>query len=198
MSPLLDPIHPSSTKPSRQAATKCLPVSLRTLGAEAAPPRRLARSFAFIDLCGFTRHLDDYGDSVALESIRELRAISRRAADRAGVRIAKWLGDGALIVGLSDQPVLECVLAVRESAEPRLPLRVRAGISSGYVLLIDGDDYVGRAINVAARLCAAAPPGHVLVTVNEQASTDGNHRQILVRGISEPVVVHDLESRGAP
>ena len=39
---------------------------------------------------------------------------------------------------------------------------VRAGIAGGWVLLIEGDDHVGREVILASRLCDSAGPGQVL------------------------------------
>ena len=39
---------------------------------------------------------------------------------------------------------------------------MRIGIATGRALLFEGDDYIGSAVNLAARLCDAAGPGEVL------------------------------------
>ena len=61
---------------------------------------RFDRTFAFIDLSGFTRFTDLMGDKAALEEINTFRAIVREIASRKGIRIAKWLGDGAMLVAV--------------------------------------------------------------------------------------------------
>ncbi len=159
--------------------------------------RRIIRSFAFIDLCGFIGFMDEHGDDAAIAALTELRAITRRAAEQYGVRIAKWLGDGALIVGMEHEPVLDCVLEIQRETERRLPIPGRAGVSSGPVLLLDGDDYIGWAINVAARLCAAAAPGQVLIADGEESASAGG-RLIRVRGMADPIPIHELEPAAEP
>ena len=42
------------------------------------------------------------------------------------------------------------------------PLALRGGVAHGEVLIIDGDDYIGRPTNLASRLCDAAQPGELL------------------------------------
>jgi len=137
--------------------------------------------------------MDEHGDHAALEALTELRAVTRIAADHHGVRIAKWLGDGALIVGLDDESVLASVIEVLLRARRQVPLHTRAGISSGKVLSLDGDDYIGTAINVAARLCAVAPAGRILIADPGLTHSDGDGRQIRVRGMSDPIAVHELD-----
>lgn len=125
--------------------------------------RRVLRSFAFLDLCGFTAYIDARGDEDAVQALSAMRAAIRSAAEEHGVRVAKWLGDGAMLVGVEHGPLTQCALAIQAEmpAGPSPPLR--GGVCTGQVLLFEGDDYVGRAVNIAARLCAAAAPGQILV-----------------------------------
>ncbi len=86
---------------------------------------------------------------------------------RRGARIAKWLGDGVMLVGTNPGPIVatvgEILLRVGEDH-----FNVHAGIAAGTVLLFEGDDYIGPPVNVAARLCEAAGPGEALaVAVDE-------------------------------
>jgi class 3 adenylate cyclase len=39
-------------------------------------------------------------------------------------------------------------------------------MATGPVILLEGDDYVGSCVNLAARLCSAAGPGELLATEN--------------------------------
>ena len=41
-------------------------------------------------------------------------------------------------------------------------LALRGGLAHGRVLIFDGDDYIGRPANLAARLCQSARPGELL------------------------------------
>ena len=66
------------------------------------------------------------------------------------------------------------------------------------MILIDGDDYVGHAVNVAARLCAAAAPRQVLAPADdvEHLYTDLVSRpagRLEIKGIEEPVDVVAVE-----
>ena len=87
------------------------------------------------------------------------------AADH-GVRVAKWLGDGVMIVSGDGRAVVRAVLELQgELSGDVLPTPLRAGIACGPVILFEGDDYTGRAVNLAARLADAAGPREVLATV---------------------------------
>ncbi|MEY2590007.1 MAG: adenylate cyclase [Acidimicrobiaceae bacterium] len=128
---------------------------------------RVIRSFAFIDLCGFTDFVDARGDEAAVTEVQHLRVAVREVAPLFGVRVEKWLGDGVMIVGVDNEPLVAAVVAIEQRFRHHGELAVRAGIATGPVLLVDGDDYIGRAVNVASRLCDSAGAGELL------AATDG-------------------------
>ena len=125
---------------------------------------RVDRVFAFVDLSGFTAYTALHGDERSVEVLALFRRVLRDVASREGVRIAKWLGDGAMLVGLEVEHTVATVVEVIERLERSgAPLPLRAGITCGAVILFEGDDHVGRSVNLASRLCDAAPPGTVLL-----------------------------------
>ncbi len=126
-------------------------------------PLAVERTFAFLDITGFTRFCDQNGEHAAIEILTRFRTIVRDIAARRGVRAAKWLGDGVMIVGVEEGPVVATVAEAVVRCT-RIRLDTHGGIATGTVLLFEGDDYVGRPVNLAARLCDAAEPGEVLAS----------------------------------
>jgi len=119
------------------------------------------RSFAFVDICGFTSYCEHYGEHLALDLLIEFRQITRAVVARRAVRVSKWLGDGVMIVSL--EPALLAAACAEISLRCGMDgLDTHAGIATGSVLLLEGDDYVGRTVNLAARLCDAAALGQTL------------------------------------
>jgi adenylate cyclase len=158
-----------------------------------APVTRVERTFGFIDISGFTTFTDQNGDSASVFRLAEFRVVVREIASHHGVRIDKWLGDGAMFVCVESGPLLAAVLDIETRlAESGFPLPLRAGIAGGMVILFEGDDYIGTPVNLASRLCNEAAPGQTLVTEDlaDFAPADavlqplGN---IEVRGLAEPV-----------
>ena len=145
-------------------------------------------SVAFADLAGFTALSDEL-------SIEELGRVAGRFEDlvtdvaEPPVRLVKVLGDGAMLVAPEPEPLVRGMLELVNAAagDGSLP-PVRAGVAHGPALHSAGD-WLGRTVNVAARLCAVAPPGAVLAT--PQAAADGIAWQDAgdfdLRGISRPV-----------
>ncbi len=121
----------------------------------------LERWFAFVDVCGFTSFTEGNGTLAATEVLTRFRSAVRGVTGRRGVRVLKWLGDGAMLVGVEPGPVIAAVCELVMRLEPDR-FDIHAGIAGGHVLLFEGDDYIGPAANHAARLCEAANPGEVL------------------------------------
>ncbi|NNE75320.1 MAG: adenylate/guanylate cyclase domain-containing protein [Acidimicrobiales bacterium] len=154
---------------------------------------RVERTFAFVDLSGFTSFTDANGDGPAVGVLARFRADLRSVASHKGVRVAKWLGDGAMLVGVEVEDLVEAIIDIEHLIDVhQSPLPLRAGIASGKVILFEGDDYIGSAVNLASRLCDLAKPHEVLapaslwspLLVNTQATPIGAHR---VRGFADPL-----------
>jgi adenylate cyclase len=108
------------------------------------------------------------------------------------VRLVKVLGDGAMLVCADADPLVRAMLDLVDAAaaEAHLP-PVHAGIARGPALHSAGD-WLGRTVNLAARLCAAAPPGAVIATPQVRAAGDNGFAwqdagAFALRGISDPV-----------
>jgi class 3 adenylate cyclase len=151
---------------------------------------RVPRTFAFLDLTGFTNYTAAYGDDAAGRILGTFRTLVREVASDRGVRIAKWLGDGCMVVGVEQLAVIEFVTELEQRASSVCaPLQLRAGVATGRALLFEGDDYIGSAVNMAARLCDYAQNVDVLMPTM--------HLGRLPEGVSaEPF--GEIELRGFP
>src|SRR6185437_17140423 len=107
---------------------------------------RVNRSFAFVDVSGFTALTEAEGDERAVDVLTAFRTLLRDICARRGVRIAKWLGDGVMLVCVTTRPLLETVLeihyVVSVVAGPVETVSIRSGITAGEVILMEGDDYI--------------------------------------------------------
>lgn len=128
-------------------------------------PSTVHRSFGFIDVCGFTKYTKENGNHEAVRLLRTFRDTTRAIAARRGVRVAKWLGDGVMLVGVDAGPVAATAVELNDRIEHE-GIHLRGGLASGSCLLFEGDDYIGRCINLASRFSDAAGPGEVLADAN--------------------------------
>jgi adenylate cyclase len=157
---------------------------------------RVRRSFCFVDLSGFTALTNRSGDEQAVAVLTSFRAAVRDICSRRGVRIAKWLGDGAMLVSVETTPVVACALELlfRSSSKP---VAVRCGITTGQVILLEGDDYIGHCVNVAARLCDLAAGGEIFASTDMRPylppwAVVFEEPELLLRGLDRPVPVMRL------
>jgi class 3 adenylate cyclase len=153
---------------------------------------RVERCFAFIDLSGFTAFTERCGDERTVEVLTRFRGRVRGIAARRGVRVTKWLGDGAMLSSADTPAVVAMAIELADRISAELPLGVRAGLAHGPVIMFEGDDYIGRPANVAARLCDAAGDGQVLATREVASRTPrwvaaGTFSGYPARGLDRPV-----------
>lgn len=156
------------------------------------------RNFAFVDLCGFTLLTDEHGVVEAVGALSTFRSVVRERAGWRGVRVAKWLGDGAMLVSTEPRPLVDAVLRMEQALDQRgCALPLRGGLAGGRVILFEGDDYIGRAVNLAARLCDEAQPHQLLITASlYKVAGEGLDGVELgpqdIRGFTRPVEIVDL------
>lgn len=118
------------------------------------------RAFGFVDLCGFTRFTAEEGPEAAFAALRHFRELVRAVAANRGVRIAKWLGDGCMLVSVTPGPLV----ATMAELMVRFPAPLRLGVAAGPALLFEADDHIGEPVNRAARLCDSAGPNQLLAS----------------------------------
>jgi class 3 adenylate cyclase len=154
---------------------------------------RVRRTFAFVDLSGFTALTEAEGDERAVSVLSVFRSTLRVICSRRAVRIAKWLGDGAMLVSVDSKPLVAATLEMKFVADSSpQPVAIKCGITIGNVILLEGDDYIGHAVNVASRLCDMAA-GHEVLALSELASelpawgTTESAYEVNIRGLEQPV-----------
>ena len=77
-----------------------------------------------------------------------------------GGRVLKRLGDGLMLTFPEPEAAVLACLELGEAA----PLRLRAGIHGGKVLVTGDDDVIGHVVNLAARVTESAAGGELVVT----------------------------------
>ena len=126
-------------------------------------PRRIERTFGFVDLEGFTALTEANGDEDAAQVATRFARLAR-AALGPGDRLVKTLGDAVLVTSSDASSGVALVerLLTEAASDPRLP-SLRAGLHHGSAVEKDNDVF-GAAVNLAARVAAEAHAGEVLGT----------------------------------
>ena len=161
------------------------------------------QSILFVDLRGFSRWALSAGDRDVADLLRNADAVITEAVEsREGV-VIKRLGDGAMAIFADCQGAVgaafEAISEVRGVRVDDYRPVLRAGIHAGRPQRI-GNDYVGVDVNIAARLCEAAPEGGVLVSgvvrerIRDEWTTDPAPDKRL-RGVPEDVSMYCVSPR---
>lgn len=162
----------------------------------AVSSHRVLRTFGFVDISSFTAYANAEGDDKAVGQLSEFRAIMRSVGSSTGVRISKWLGDGAMLVGLEPVPVISAVLDVMtQMRRAELDISLHAGVAQGLTILFEGDDHIGSTVNLAARLSDAAGAWQIFApadTLPGLVNTDAPIGELEVPGFPAPIDVADL------
>lgn len=144
-------------------------------GAAESGPRRLA-AVAFFDVVGYSAKMAR-NEAEALECVRDFESVLRTAASRAGGRVVKFLGDGAMVEFPTAGAALESARAVIAAVDGRKDgprYEVRIGIHLGEVVDHAGDIF-GDVVNIAARV-------QPLADQNGIALTEAMHAQVRNHG----------------
>jgi pimeloyl-ACP methyl ester carboxylesterase len=154
----------------------------------ARPLDRVPATVLFTDIVDSTKRAAEAGDRRWRELIERHDELTRRQLDRFRGREIKTLGDGFLATFDGPARAIECACAIRDGVGP-LGLHVRAGLHTGECEL-GGDDVRGMAVNIGARVGAAADPNEVLVSSTVKDLVVGAELEFVDRG------EHDL--KGVP
>lgn len=121
----------------------------------------------FTDLVGSTDLLGRVGEEAAEQLRREHFGLLRQAVQETGGREVKNLGDGLMVVFDGAAAAVSCAVGMQQriAARPDAAeaLQIRVGIAVGEADVEDGD-YFGLPVVEAARLCARAEGGEILIT----------------------------------
>jgi class 3 adenylate cyclase len=126
------------------------------------------RAVMFTDLEDSTKMISVLGDDKSMELLRVHNALTRDALRTHAGREIKHTGDGFMASFASAVSAVECAINIQKTMvkhneeNPKAIMNVRIGISAGEPVHNDKQLY-GAAVNLAARLCAHAKPGSILV-----------------------------------
>ena len=173
-------------------------VSTRTFieGAVQGPSAGLLCGVGFADLSGFTALTQALTPAELSAMLTEFGATTSDVVHAHDGRVVKFLGDAVMWV--NSDPVRLAQAALDLVHHPRAReegLQVRAGLGYGEILAISGD-YFGNAVNLAARLVAAATPGQVLAATEVyQRLPDWPgvvQEPLQLKGFDAPVTAYEL------
>ena len=173
----------------------------------ASQPSSVIRTFLIADLRGYTRFSDSRGDEAAGALAERFVAVATEGIELRSGAIVEVRGDEILAVFDSAREALRAALDLQEAATGEqllADLGIGIGIDAGEAVPL-GSGFRGRALNMAARLCARARPGEILVTpelVHLAGALDDirfdDRGPVRLKGISRPVSILAISRPTAP
>jgi len=172
-----------------------------------SPPSGLV-TILFTDMEGSTDLTRRLGDAAAQDLLRSHNTIVRDALKARGGSEIKHTGDGIMASFGSARGALDCAIAIQRAFANRSPsrgsgrtdeedIRVRIGLNAGEPVAEDRDLF-GTAVQLAARVCARAEGGQVLVSNVVRELTMGKGflfsdlGDFIPKGFEDPVRLYEV------
>jgi len=162
------------------------------------------RAIMFTDLLDSTLMTTIHGDSKALHILHIHNVMTRNALRNYQGSEVKHTGDGIMASFISVTDAVECAIAIQKAFDkhnhtnPDEELHLRIGISAGEPIEEHGDLF-GSAVQLAARLCAHAEPGQILVAQIVKDMCKGktlpfsDMGKVSMKGFDQSVPVYKIE-----
>jgi class 3 adenylate cyclase len=134
------------------------------LGVEQLPRQldRILSTVLFTDIVGSTDTAARVGDTRWRVVLAQHEETAKREVERYRGRLINTTGDGILAIFDGPARAVRCARAIAEAVRP-LGLEIRAGCHTGEIELA-GNDILGIAVNISARIAALADSSQVLVS----------------------------------
>jgi adenylate cyclase len=116
----------------------------------------------FTDIVGYTALMGN-DEKLAINMLNINRQIQRPVIESFGGRWIKELGDGVMAIFPTVSDAIEASLVIQDKCKTENKFQLRIGLHHGEILLEDSDIF-GDAVNIAARVQAAASPGCIFIT----------------------------------
>ncbi|MBI2773495.1 MAG: AAA family ATPase [Chloroflexi bacterium] len=151
-------------------------------------PATVTRAFLFSDLRGYTEFVETHGDGAASDLLRAYRSLVRTEVEKQSGAEVKTEGDSFYVVFESPKAALDCAVRIQRAAaehagrDTKAPLSIGIGLHAGETVPYD-DQFVGGAVNVAARLASKAKAGEVVASDT-------------LRGLVRTAVRYEMADRG--
>ncbi|HET7885133.1 MAG TPA: adenylate/guanylate cyclase domain-containing protein [Bradyrhizobium sp.] len=171
---------------------------------------RSLRAILATDIAGYSRLVENDDEGTLVRWKAHWHALIEPKIREFHGRIVRVIGDGTLVEFASVVDAVRCAIeiqrgmAIRNADVPQdKRIELRMGINFGE-LILDGDDFCGDAINIAARLEALAEPGGICVSGRVQEDARGkldivfeNAGEQQLKNIARPVQLYRVRMGSA-
>lgn len=162
-------------------------------------------TIVFTDIAGSTAMLEELGEEAWLELMHRHNRLVRECVAEHGGEVVKSRGDGFMVIFASATAALrfsadlQRVFERHNADHPDQRLRVRIGVHTGNIFPAD-EDFLGRAVVLAARITGRAGGGEILISSACRAYTERSgawryrrSAEIELKGLSNAERVYALD-----
>ncbi len=161
------------------------------------------RAIVFTDVCGSVAQTQLLGDDGHMQLLTDHNEIVRDELTNYNGREVKHTGDGIMAAFTSVVSAVSFAVEVQRRLHERnqeadVPFEVSIGISAGEPVTDDNDDLFGAAVQLAARLCAAASSGEIAVSVAVRELCIGkpfhfeDRGELMLKGLPQPIQTYGV------
>jgi class 3 adenylate cyclase len=160
-------VTPDETSPSLAAIVAAVDPSLPEYRARTSPDGMM--TIVFTDIEGSTELMERIGEERYFNVLLDHNRLVRACVAASDGEVVQSLGDGFMLLFASASAALACavelqrVLAVYNERKLQERLLVRIGVHTGNVFQAQ-DDFLGKAVVLAARITGQARGGQILVS----------------------------------
>ena len=137
----------------------------------------VSRAVFVLDMSGFSQLTQRYGVVHYLSMVRRMHVTSEPIINSHHGQLVKYEADNCFAVFPDTQEAVQAAISMNLAFDAEniitpdeLDIRISCGVDYGDVLLIEGDDFFGNAVNLASKLGEdLANPGEIIVTEGAMA-----------------------------
>lgn len=166
------------------------------------PQSRQLAAIMFTDIVGYTALMGN-DEKHAFILLNKNRQLQKPIVGSFDGRWIKEIGDGTMASFNTVSDAVHAAIKIQEACNTANDFQLRIGIHQGEVVF-ENDDVFGDAVNIAARIQAAASPGCIFIseTVNHNIS---NKKEIItqfvkeeiLKNVSQPVRMYQVMTSGS-
>lgn len=200
-------VKPHETSPSIAAIVEQVDPGLPDFRHQTSPDGMI--TILFTDLEGSTQMMELLGEESWLDVMLAHNKLVRGIVARCGGEVVKSQGDGFMLVFGSAGSALSCAVELQRAmsrfneASRSQSLRMRIGVHTGNIFHVE-DDFLGKAVVLAARITGRARGGEVLVSSASKDYTEGLGQwdygapaSLSLKGLSKAQRVYSLDWQAA-
>ena len=164
-------------------------------------PNRILAAIMFTDMVGYTA-LMQVNETLARRKRKRHREVLAEFHAKYKGRIIQYFGDGTLSIFRSSVEAVQCAIEIQKQLRAPIEVPLRIGIHTGDII-IEKDNIIGDAVNVASRIESFSVPGAVMISdvVYEQVKNQPQFElqflgQFQFKNVERPFGIYFLSNDG--